>query len=61
VTWLSRSDVELSRSAPQHFWLSPACSGSVSINQEKTVAKADVADQISTKVNEKAGSTNLNR
>jgi len=31
------------------------CSGSVSINQEKTVAKADVADQISTKVNEKAG------
>jgi hypothetical protein len=31
------------------------CSGSVSINQEKTVAKADVADQISTKVNEKSG------
>jgi hypothetical protein len=30
---------------------------SASVNQEKTVAKADVADQISTKVNEKAGHT----
>jgi mRNA-degrading endonuclease toxin of MazEF toxin-antitoxin module len=31
------------------------CSFSVGSNQEKTVAKADVADQISAKVNEKAG------
>jgi hypothetical protein len=37
------------------------CSGSVSINQEKTVAKADVADQINTKVNEKGPGTNRNR